>query len=226
MNEGTGILVENVGADIPAAQRPPALTIKDSIERYKNEREMSPSPALREVINFMINQNIKTEFNNDSYLDALTLTELMFIRSTHDIRILTGSNGDGFLNALKEPFSKALDVIMANGGKVKIIVLGQTTKCLEELQKKYAGTLEVIRGQATGPVKHFTVCDSRMARTEQEHGQLNDNTLATEIKARVCFNDPVQAKSLEDFFDQIWNRLKLFMQKSEPKPSQIPPPAA
>lgn len=187
------------------------MTIKEAIERY-NEPETGTSPALREVINFMIDRNIKTEFENDSYLDALTLTELMFSRSSQSIRMLTGPQGDGFVLALKKTLVAALDKIKANGGIVRIIVLGQTNACLDDLQLKYAGTLSVMQAKSATPLKHFTVCDSRMARMEQIHAELTPETAASEIKARVCFSDPVQAKALEEGFDKIWNWLKQFKQ--------------
>ena len=199
------------------------MTIKDAIVRFQTERDSCASPALREVINDMIDRNIKTEFSNDSYPDALTLTDVMFSRSTQNIRMLTGAQGDGFLKALKDSFVKALDKIKLNGGRVRVIVLGQTNRCLDELQRTYPETLEVIPAHANSLIKHFTVCDSRMARMEEVHEALTDETLASAIKARVCFNDPVQAKALEEFFDQIWNRLKQLLQKSAP--TQPPAPA-
>ena len=148
------------------------------------------------------------------YQDALALTDVMFTRSTKSIRMLTGEQGDGFLSALKEPFVAALERIKYNGGSVKIIVLGQTNKCLDDLQKTFAGTLEIIKAKSSGAIKHFTVCDSSMARMEEVHEPLSDKTLITTIKARVCFNDSSQATALEENFDKIWNRLKQFVSKS------------
>lgn len=218
---------ENAGNALCGTERPDpnsVMTIGQAISRYEMERETSSSPALRAIINDLINRNIKTEFSNDSYPDAIALTDAMFSRSTQSIRMLTGAMGDGFLKVLKESFIKALDRIKMNGGRVRIVVLGKTSECLDELQKKYSGTLEVVPAQTTGQVKHFTVCDSRMARLEEVHGELTDQTPITEVKARVYFNDPVQSKMLEDVFDNIWNRLKQLMEK--PAPKQSPAPAA
>ena len=199
-----------------AAARP-IMTIPEAIDRYNREPELVSSPALREVINDMIDRNIKTEFDNDSYPDAVTLTDIMFRRSIHNIRILTGPQGDGFLKLLRDSFVGALARIKENGGKIKVIVLNHPNKCLDELQKIYPETLEVIPAQSSILVKHFTVCDSRMARMEEVHDVIDDNTPITAIKARVCFNDPTQAKCLEDTFDQIWNRLKQILEKTAPE---------
>jgi hypothetical protein len=193
------------------------MTIKDAIALYSQPESSGHSPALRELINYMIDQNIKTEFENDSYLDALTLTELMFRRSTKSIRMLTGPQGDGFLAALKKPFREALDRITSTGGKVQIVVLGQANSCLDTLQKEFPATLFVRQAKSANPLKHFTVCDTRMARVEQLHAELTSDTPASEIKARVCFNDPVQAKALEDGFDRIWNWLTQFPTPAPPK---------
>jgi hypothetical protein len=47
-----------------------------------------------------------------------------------------------------------------------------------------------------------------MARMEQPHELLTPDTLITAIKAKVCFNDRIQAGALEESFDSIWDRLK------------------
>lgn len=215
--EDNNLLAENHGgtyvAVAPAVFHAP-MTIGAAVDRYKAEREAFPSPALREVVNYMIDHNIKTEFNNDSYQDALALTDVMFTRSTKTIRMLTGTHGDGFLNALLEPFVAALERIRLNRGFVKIIVIGQTCKTLTELQSTFAGTLKVIRAQASGPIKHFTVCDSNMARMEEIHEPLTSDTLITAIKAKVCFNDRAQSGALEENFDKIWNRLEQILSNS------------
>ena len=229
MGEENKIAAESGGtvSAAAAAVAPPSLvmTIGQAISRYKADRETSSSPALREVINYMIDRNIKTEFSNDSYPDALALTDVMFSRSTQNIRILTGTQGDGFLQVLKESFVKALEKIKSNGGRVRIVVLGKTSKCLDELKNNYPATLEVLPAQSTGPIKHFTVCDSRMARLEEEHDELTEQTPITAVKARVYFNDPAQSKMLEDVFDHIWNRLTELIgkaAKTAPAPSSVP----
>jgi hypothetical protein len=180
-------------------------TIKQAIEQY--ERNCA-SPALREVINFMIERNIKTEFSNDSYLDALTLTEIMFNRSNSSICMLTGAKGDGFLETLKKPFCEALDRIKENKGFVHIVAISPINTCLNELQRRYSGVLKVIPARVTGQIKHYMVCDSKMARMEEIHGNLDETTNADAIHARVCFNDPVQAKILESDFNSLWKRLE------------------
>ncbi len=85
------------------------MTIKEAIERFEKEGEEHSAPLLREVINDMIDRNIKTEFENDCYTDALTLTSVMFNRSTHSIKMSTGPQGDGFLKTLKKPLVSAIE---------------------------------------------------------------------------------------------------------------------
>jgi hypothetical protein len=189
------------------------MTIGEAVKLFKLERRTVPNAALREVVNYMIDHNIRTEFSNHSYLDALELTDVMFSRSLRTIRMLTGNQGDGFVSALKETFVETLERIKRNEGFVRIIVLGKSCPGLEELRDTYPETLEVILAQSTAPVKHFLVCDTCMARMEETHDELTPETPITAVKARVCFNDKAQGKALEESFDNIWNRLKLLIPK-------------
>lgn len=194
------------------------MTIKEAIERFEKEGEEHSAPALREVINDMIDRNIKTEFENDCYTDALTLTSLMFNRSTSSIRMLTGPQGDGFLMVLKKSFLGSLDRIRANKGEVRIVMLGKPNEYLEGLMKQYPDTLKIFAAKTASPIKHFTVCDTKMARMEEFHGELTPETDATNIKARVCFNDSVKGRVLEESFDSIWKWLNQFAQTKAKTP--------
>jgi hypothetical protein len=190
-------------------------TISDAIETYKKLGENSVYPGYRDLIVKMIDNGLKTDFDNDSYLDALFLTGMMFNRSQNNIRLFTGNNGDGFLKVLSTPFEFALERIKKSNGSVKIILLSTELPIwLEDLRKKYTGTLDIVLAKALAPVKHFILSDSKMARLEEPHVELTPETPATAIRAKVYFNDPQKCKDLESLFDAMWARLK-----TVPKPS-------
>ena len=198
---------------------PKMKTITDAIDTYAATGKESVSPGFREIINQMIDNNIKTEFKNDSYLDALYLTDVMFSRSQKSIRLLTGPGADSFLFTLKDSFIGALQRLAKVNGTVKIVLLdGKMPVWLEPLQKQHKNVLEVFRATANEPIKHFIVCDARMARLEEIHGQISKESNASEIKASVYFNQPIMAKVLEDHFDSIWEEVGKF-QANEPHPA-------
>jgi hypothetical protein len=185
------------------------FTISDAIEKYKRLGENSVYPGYRDLIVKMIDNGLQTDFENDSYLDALFLTGMMFNRSQKSIQLFTGNNGDGFLKVLSIQFERALERIKKSNGSVKIILLSSALPIwLEDLKSKYQGTLDIALAKAIAPVKHFILCDSKMARLEEPHEELKPETLATAIKAKVYFNDPQRCKSLESLFEAMWQRLK------------------
>lgn len=188
------------------------ITVRAAAEQYERANGGdSVSPALREVINQLIDGNVKTEFSNDSYLDALVLTDVMFHRSTSSVRLLTGAGVDGFLGTLKTTFTETLERLKQSQGIVKIIVLGKELPAwLDELVKRYTGTLQICRAMPTTKIRHFIVCDSKMSRLEEVHDEISDETDATTIKARVSFNEPGRAQVLENYFDMLWNTVEKF----------------
>jgi hypothetical protein len=175
------------------------LTISEAIEKYKKLGENSVYQSYRDLIVKMIDNGLQTDFENDSYLDALYLTGVMFNRSQNSIRLFTGSNGDGFLKVLSQSFESALERIKKANGSVKIILLtSELPIWLDDLKRKYQSTLDIVLAKAIAPVKHFILCDSKMARLEEPHAELKPETPATAIKAKVYFNDPQRCKSLAD----------------------------
>ena len=131
-------------------------------------------------------------------------------RSFRSISILTGGGGDDFLSALSEPFESALKRISGSGGTARLIMLNSKRtefKFLDEMVKKYASVFSYVLGVTRGLIGHFIVCDSRMIRVEEPHGELTEASLASVIKARVNFNDHVTAKSQEQLFEAIWDKL-------------------
>jgi len=184
-------------------------TIAAAIERFKRGGEDSIYPGYRELVTTMIDNGIKSDFENDSYLDALFLTHLMFSRAQNSIKLFTGNNGDEFLKVLNRPFENALERIKKAGGSVKIILLSAALpNWLGDLKAKYPETLDVVLAKALQPVKHFILCDSKMARLEEPHGELTPTTPATTIKAKVYFNDTAKCKDLEGVFQAMWSILR------------------
>ncbi|HBJ82629.1 MAG TPA: hypothetical protein DDZ88_01885 [Verrucomicrobiales bacterium] len=160
---------------------------------------------MREVINQLIDGNVKTEFENDSYLDALTLTDVMFHRSNTSVRLLTGPGLDGFLSELQKSFIDLLDRLKKTGGAVRILLLSKDVPTwLHDLTKAYDKTLTIHRALPTKPMPHFIVCDSKMSRQEEVHEAITDASDATTIKARVSFNETSKAEVLENYFDLMW----------------------
>ena len=186
-------------------------SVGDAIAAYKKEGKDSVSPAFRSIIRGMIETNTKTEFANDSYFDALYLTDVMFGRAEQSVRLLTGPGLDKFLEALEKPFRDLLERLTKTGGFVRVVMLGSTMPAnLLALCKEFNKVLTIHRASTKEQLKHFIVCDSRMARLEEPHGDITESSLATEIKARVYFNDPVKAEVFEKYFDTIWETVAQF----------------
>ncbi|MDX6765621.1 MAG: hypothetical protein SFU85_02410 [Candidatus Methylacidiphilales bacterium] len=176
---------------------------------YEHHESIVSNSALRKVINQMIDEKIRTEFDNDSYMDALILNEIMLDRSSKTVRMLSGGC-TYFLETLQDAFTKAFERLHAANGKIRILVVGtEIPAFLAAAQKKYAGTLQVSSAQARNEdqVEHFIVCDSIMARVEKPHVRLQQNTPIDAIKAKVSFNNASTAKFYEDRFDAVWKVL-------------------
>jgi hypothetical protein len=184
------------------------MTIKDTIALYREKGRDSVSPTLRALVDQMIATGARTEFKNDSYADALYLTDTMFDQSQVSIRILTGAGGGEFLHALEKSFTEALERLKAIGSEARVIIL-DTDKIddwLVSMQEKF-NNFKIARGRTISPVKHVIVCDSRMARLEEIHPPLVPETPVESIKATVFFNEPSKAKVYEDYFDSVWNNV-------------------
>lgn len=192
---------------LPAAVSQP-VTIGDALSWYGHADGIVRASALREVINQMIHSNIKTEFENDSYLDALVLTEIMFEKCERSIKLFTGPGCEDFLKALGGAFMAALERLKNNGtgNKAQIIILSdKKPDFLAELEAHYQGTLEIALAKAKEAIEHFFVCDGKMARIEKPHGQLFKNTPVNAIQAKVHFNNTIVGNILNTRFDAFWN---------------------
>ena len=185
------------------------FTVGDAQEQFRNSTEQTT--GYRDLITLLIDTGFDKPFQNDSYFDALVLTDVMFRRSKQSVEILTGPALDGFLCELKESFIELLKRLKEVGGKVRIIVLcdkkPEQLKTLE-LMRQFPDTLNIAFGTQTKPLQHFIVCDSRIVRVENIHEPITKSTRADEIKAEVYFNDPQKARTLKTFFNAVWTTLK------------------
>lgn len=179
-------------------------TIGDAKRRYRESA--GDAAGYRDLISLLIDSGFRQTLRNDSYFDALVLTEVMYNRTKQSIRSLTGKGGEGFICELMNPFTRALERIHARGGTVKLIVLGdEQPQALCELAKRFSGTLRIAVAKPLSRLQHFIICDSRIVRLEDYHGELSDSTSAHEIKAEVFFNNSEKARMLESFFEAIWS---------------------
>lgn len=185
------------------------VTIAEAQTWFEKSGTMEQQSALREMINVMITNNIKTQFENDSYFDALMLTEVMLDRSKRSVELLTGSGCEKFLTTLKRSFAAVVARLNTTGGKVRIILFSsKIPDVVSELKAEYPEALEIrlarLADGAKSPLGHFFVCDSKMARVEEPHGELTAETPANAIKAKVYFNDPARGQLLESRFNTYW----------------------
>jgi len=186
----------------------PTLTIGVAQRIYLDTTKSAAHSALRSVIGTMIDKDIRTEFENDSYLDALILSEMMFARSVKSVKMLTGDGCDTFLQTLGDSFIGTLKRLQAIGGKMRVLMVAtEIPKFISDAQAKFNTTLEValLRVKPQTQVPHFLVCDSRMARVEKPHGPLTNDTPADAIQASVHFNNPSRSELLESRFDAFWS---------------------
>jgi hypothetical protein len=167
--------------------------------------------ALRDVINLTIDKGIRTEFDNDSYPDALVLTSVMFDRARKSIRMLSGGGCEMFLTTIRDSFESAVDRLSRTGGSVKIVMMAETTpKFVEDLKAKYPKTLETGNARLNdpaAPIAHFVVCDSTMARIEKPHPPLTPKSSINDVQAKVYYNDPSRAAAQEARFNGYWEAL-------------------
>ncbi|WP_230121850.1 hypothetical protein, partial [Campylobacter jejuni] len=81
-----------------------------------------------------------TQISNDSYLDALTLTDVIFKRVKADVKILAPPSFTTSLGALKGTFVQAIDRLSKTGGSVRILTTGSDMpNWLDQLCRQYDG---------------------------------------------------------------------------------------
>ncbi len=176
------------------------IFIKLGHEHFVNKGIVTTFKLLRQ------NSSYNTLINNDSYLDALMLTEGMFSITNNNLRILTGGASDvSFFDVLKDSLKSALERITSNSGIAKIIVLdGMIPKELKKLQSEY-NVLKIAKGRKKNNISigHMIVADS-MVREEIEHEPINLKSKANLINAKIYPNNEPLASIKRNLFDSYW----------------------
>jgi hypothetical protein len=173
----------------------------------------SLEPDYASVMQLLRQTNTTSPIENSNYLHALSLADLMFCNTSRSLRMLTGSSTEALPNALYDSFAQMISRIKENRGSAKVIVVNGNSRDLthfEQLQEEYKGTLEFAEGRAApgARVTHFIVCDSDMVRDEDYHPDLDENSSADLVTAKVYFANKAKADLLTRFFDRIWSALK------------------
>jgi len=186
------------------------LTIENAIENYKNHGHVLYGQALREALHEFARVQSNDPLDNDSYADALFLTDIMFSKTNRYMDILTGGGADTFLSVLRNPFTEALKRIKKVGGTLRVILVDCDTvpEILQELQPEYP--IEWVQAKAVenAKIRHLIVCDDKMLRDEVPHGALKPQTPADTINAKVFLNSPVHVEIKKNYFDTVWGKLQ------------------
>ena len=109
---------------------------------------------------------------------------------------------------------------MAIGGQIRILAWTDTLEsprkkevktllCLAEAGGNNAVVTRVSGTREHGEkLSHFLLVGTKAYRYEAPHKYFSDEDVddfSPEIPARICFNDPVTATRLSEFFDELWN---------------------
>lgn len=205
--------MSNITSTVETPSLPPPKTVKEALDRYREFGEGSIYKGYRDVIKSLAKNGYKQPIRNDSYADALFLTDIMLEHTESEFRMLGGSACGGFLSALKQQFRDMLQRLTAVGGKARVIILRNENQPsivpseLKELASEFS-VLEFASGVTSAPQKHYIVSDARMLRIEEEHPPLTDETDAGAVKAQVYFNNPVRGVVAQSDFDRVWNVLR------------------
>jgi hypothetical protein len=198
---------KSISEQTAASQHPRPVTICQVLDWYRTEDGIVQASALRQLIGSMIEDGRPIHFENDSYFDALVLSEVMFDRSNQSIRLFTGEACVKFLQALQRSFLAAINRLAHSGGKVQILmVASEVPQMFSTLRTRYPSTFEVALAKIRegAEVGHFFVCDSKMGRIEEPHPPLTRNSPVNAIHATVYFNDPPAARMLDAKFAAYW----------------------
>ena len=99
-------------------------TIKSAINIYQ---DIERREAYLQYIRNKLNTTEEVVFFNDSYLNALCLSNVLFSRASQSISIISSPSIIYFLDVLKEPFKSAINKIQERwqdiDNKIRILVL-------------------------------------------------------------------------------------------------------
>lgn len=199
--------IDQDGPNVPN----PQMTINEAKQffaRFKDDLR----PDVEALVSLFRDSEIDAPLANGNFLHALSLTELMIDHTRQSFSMLTGGSGDGFLSCLKDNLRRMLARVRSVGGQARIIVINgdrDPSACMTELQREFAGTLEVktVFAAPGTNITHFIVCDDDMVRDEEPHPPLSDVASANLIKAKVFFRNRPKAKAFAFRFNSIWQAL-------------------
>ncbi len=173
-------------------------------------------PDLESLVHLIRTSNICEPLENSNYLHALSLTEMMFIHTSHSFRMMTGSAVDGFLSCLKESFMEMLSRVTEANGIARMILVHEgggeevDSPVLKEARQRFASHFEFVSVNVPRHLKltHFIACDDDMVRDEAWHTPLTAEAGANEVKAKVFFKNKTMAKSFNSRFDTLWTAME------------------
>lgn len=127
---------------------------------------------------------------------------------TLEVRILTGS----FPNRVYgDEAGDSLERFLDEKGIVKILIWNESIDTnsygIAQLLKNSNVEIRISRTAKLGKtLAHFLVVGDQAYRLEQRHDPFEEEItdFTPEMFARICFNDPVGAKELVAFFDDLW----------------------
>ena len=182
------------------------MTVFQAQEEYSKNGINSVNHSYRHLIDDILEQDVRIELSNDSYLDALFLSQIMLNRTRGDFRMICGVSTGRFFEVLEEPITKCLNTLKKNGGDFRIIAEASEVPSIFNKLKSQFG--EVFKFKLTGNhgLSHCMVSDHKMVRIEEPHPPLTAETLASEIKAKVYFDEPDLANLYNRSFDNLWSK--------------------
>lgn len=192
----------------------PTKTIGQVQKEFEEQGENSVHLGFRNAVEAMLRDGFTGSFSNDCYSNALVLSQKMLSGVNRDLRVLSGNEGDSFFKLLQPYLKEALDRIKIAGGKARFILVNDTNEPAREpatlmrLAGEYPEVLEIVQALCAQPVAHFMVADDNMIRVEEKHGVLTPESLETEIRAKVFFDEKPVAKGYINLFEKIWITLK------------------
>jgi hypothetical protein len=204
---------------IEPRKQQPNLTIAQAISNYKS-KAANQSHCLKDLVGAVIEKGETINLENDCYPDALEYTETMLFHTHKSINIVTGRGCGGFYATLLGHLTNALQRVRAANGSARMIVVSSDyPEWLAALAHEFAGTFTLARLKAKEKLQHFIVCDSKIVRLEELHDELNSESPADAIKAKVIFNEPTVGSQLESRFEEFWKQSEVSQLDSAKKPT-------
>ncbi len=189
------------------------LTIGQVQEYYLAQRYHGSTIA--SILDKISSKENNYPINNDSYVDALELTDYMFSRTKKSLKILTGLFGGEFLSALKN-FPATIQRLKNQEKPAKIIIIETLTENETNRKKrksyfsKFKDDIDIRYGYVNEDaiINHMILADDTMARHEKFHKELTKDSPAESIKADVFLNSPIINQIHTEYFDKVWEHLQ------------------